>query len=212
MKNSLKPVIKLAMLGSVLGIAILFIVFAKGTEALSSVSYIGMAAIVLLGCSFFSAITAGKLYDYFQVKKPLLRFVPCIGELSLIDFKLRRIALGFYCGAAFLGVLLATRLVPGVTAPFYLMLVIMALLSAVQVVKGIGLRATYTELEADWIKISGHSAGALKIFILLGYIPFVRVYLVYCINKILMTLVTFGGYNFKDAYAERDTLDMAEDK
>lgn len=117
-----------------------------------------------------------------------------------------------YAAAAVVGVVLYLNVLPGVSTPFYVALVLLALLASIQVVKGIGLRAAYMELEQDWVKISGHSAGALKLFILFGYLPFIRIYLVYSINKILMTLVTFGGFDYADADAERNALDVSEDK
>lgn len=212
MNNKIKPVVKLMMLGITLGVMIMFVVFIKGTDLVASQSYFGLAAVTLLGCTFFSAVTCGKLYDYFKVKRPLLRFVPCLGELSLIDFRFRRVGLMLYAAAAVVGVVLYLNVLPGVSTPFYVALVLLALLASIQVVKGIGLRAAYMELEQDWVKISGHSAGALKLFILFGYLPFIRIYLVYSINKILMTLVTFGGFDYADADSERNALDVSEDK
>lgn len=208
-KNSKKgnPGARAAILLVVVGVPVLFFAVSKGTAGIMDWAPYIVALILLLLATVYAGLTAKLLYDYYNVEAPWYRFVPCFGELTLMDSKYLKIGGIFYAlaviafGASrlpydmlkFMGDNLA------ISFPFYATAVTFVMLIIVQVIKGIGLAGCMHVISLEWKDKMNGSLGAIGLFRILGFIPFVRVLSVYAMNKPLSTLVTFNNIHQNDS-------------
>lgn len=198
--NTISPMARLTVLGSVVIIIGMFAAVAFGTAELMDVAPLLIIPVIALGIAVYTAMTSKLLYEYFEVNPPFLRFIPCYGELTLMDNKFLKIGTIFYVIAIL--ALLGTQIPFSVakiisedfafSLPFYCMVVALVALLAVQIIKGIGFLDCVKTLVAEWDEHVGGSVGIIKNLAWLGFIPFVRVVAIYALNKPLSTMVTFN--------------------
>lgn len=199
--NTISPAARLAVLGSIVGIFGLFAAVAFGTAELMDTSPFLLIPVLVLGSTVYTVITSNLLHKYFEVRAPFIRFIPCYGELTLMDNKFLKIGTIFY-GIAIVA-LLCTRIPFNIarvvsedfafSLPFYCMVVALIALLAVQIIKGIGLLGCVKIIVAEWNEHVGGSIGIIKSLAWLGFLPFVRVVAMYALNKPLSTMVTFNS-------------------
>lgn len=199
--NGVTPAARAAILGCSVGVIALFFGVAFGTERLMDIAPILLIPIVIILMAVYTAMTANLLYEYFEVSPPITRFIPCYGELTLMDSKFRRIGTVFYIIAIVaLGVSQLPYSVVGrvgngalLNLPIYAMLLALVALLIIQVIKGIGLLDCEKSISEEWEEHVGGSVGIIKTMSLLGFIPFVRVAALFALNKSLSTMVTFNN-------------------
>ena len=198
-KKNQNPFSRLIVLAAIVGVFALFVCAVFVTDALFSVAPIAFVGVTVVFIALYNAITAGLLYDFYEVEAPWYRFVPCFGEFATMDSSYIKIGLPLYITSiavfaigrlpytvfSFLGEELSIRM------PFYTTVLALVFALAIQVVKGIGFLNCMKTVEAEWEERMHTSLGLIKSFSLLGFIPFVRVATIYAINKPLSTLVTF---------------------
>lgn len=208
----ISPAGKAAILLVIFGIPVLFFASSYGLSVLFDVAPYAVVAVFMVFATVYTAQTAGLMYEFYEVDKPIMRFVPCLCEVTLLDLKYHRPCYILYAGAIFLigasqlpydilkilGEGLSTRL------PFYLVVVGLLLLAAIQVIKGIGLMQTMKDISNDWNKRMHTSVGVIDKLTPLGFIPFVRVIALYSLNKPLSTLVSFMGLSSEDLEADSE--------
>lgn len=206
-QQGISPAGKVAILVAVFGIPILFAVSSWGLSKLYEIAPTILIIVVILAATIYTAYTASLMYKFYEAPAPILRFIPCLCELSLIDVKFRMPCYILYA----LAVLLfgATQLpyetmkILGsgfaLNGGFYLMLLSFLLLFVIEIIKGIGLMGTMKDVEEDWKKQVHTDVGALDKMIIFGFIPFVRVIALYALSKPLDTLVSFMGVSSEDS-------------
>lgn len=212
-KNSsegISPGGKLAILLVIFGIPILFFTASWGLDKLFQLApWVGILVILLIATAY-TAHTAGLLYRYYNVSPPLLRFVPCLCELSLIDNKYRGIGFILYSLA---GVMASGALMPYSVASIFgeafvewhtwwFGVFCLLFLTALEILKGIGISACMNDIAEDWYSHVHVDIGFIKRFVPLSFIPFVRVVALYSLNKPLDTMVTFVGVSADDVGVE----------
>ena len=204
--NQGSPATRALILLAVVGIPLIFVLAIMGTEVIVQTAPYLIIVVMAVAMAIYSGMTSALLYDYFEVQSPIWRWIPCIGELSLMDSKFVKFGVLFYALAAvFFGISnlpysILRNFGEGVALdlPFYMMVLTFAMLGAVQIVKGIGLLGCMKTVSAEWDEKVGTSLGLIKSFAWLGFIPFVRVMAVYALNKPLSTLVTFNDMTVSD--------------
>lgn len=201
------PAARAAILGLAVGIPILFVLAVKGTKYLSSAAPFAVVLLIVAAATVYTGMTTQLLYRYFESTAPWYAWLPCFGELAIMDSKFMKVGAPCYLGAlifllisrmpysvvSFLGEGLAINL------PFIATVCAFVCLAAVQVVKGFGILHCIKVIGAEWESHIKTSLGLIKSLSLLGFIPFVRVMAVYALNKPLSTLVTFRGITTSDS-------------
>lgn len=213
--KGISPGGKVAILCVVFGIPLLFVLSSYGLSKLFSVAPYAVVAILILVATAYSAQTAGLMYKFYEVDPTPVRFIPCIGELALVDLKWRPACYILYLvSILFLGLSqipysVVKLLGDGVAlhAPFYLMAIGMVALVIIQILKGIGIAGTMKDIANDWEQVTHVDVGAITKFSLLGFIPFVRIIAIYSLNKPLSTLVEFMGVSVEDTEDDEDFVE-----
>lgn len=208
--EGISPGGKLAIILVVFGIPILFFAASWGLDQLFQMApWVGIAVILLIATAY-TAHTSSLLHRYYDVDPPVLRFIPCLCELSLIDRKYRGLGFIMY---ALAGVMACGALMPYSVASilgesfvewhtWWFGVACLLCLAVLQVVKGIGISGCMNDIAEDWYQQVHVDIGLIKRFVPLGFIPFVRVVALYSLNKPLDTMVTFVGVNVNDVGAE----------
>lgn len=205
-KRNGSPATKGLILLGVLAVPVLFVLAAMGTSALMDVAPYALIGVLAIAIAIYTGITCNLLYRYCETRPAWYAFVPCYGELAMMDSKFMRIGtplyilvilfLGLsrvpYSMLSFLGQDLA------LVFPFYSTLIAFVLLGVIQVVKGIGILGCIKMVSDEWEDQMHGSLGFIKSFGWLGFVPFVRVIAVYGLNKPLSTLVTFNNTTISD--------------
>lgn len=205
-KRNGSPATKGLILLGVLAVPVLFVLAAMGTSALMDVAPYALIGVLAIAIAIYTGITCNLLYRYCETSPAWYAFVPCYGELAMMDSKFMRIGtplyilvilfLGLsrvpYSMLSFLGQDLA------LVFPFYSTLIAFVLLGVIQVVKGIGILGCIKMVSDEWEDQMHGSLGFIKSFGWLGFVPFVRVIAVYGLNKPLSTLVTFNNTTISD--------------
>lgn len=205
-QNGISSAGKVGILCAVFGIPALFFATSYGLSVLFDVAPYAVVLVLVAFATAYTAQTSALMYQFYDVDPPVLRFIPCLCEITLLDLKyhipcyILYVAATFFIGMSLLpysimkilGENLATSL------PFYLMAIGFVLLGAIQVIKGIGLMQTMKDISGDWKKRMQSSVGVIDKLVPLGFIPFVRVIALYSLNKPLSTLVSFMGVSSDD--------------
>lgn len=208
--KGISPAGKVAILCAVFGIPLLFFASSYGLSKLFDVAPVTLVIVLIVVATVYTAYTSQLMYTFYDVDAPILRFVPCLCEITLIDMKwhtpcyiLYLLAIVF-AGASQLPYSVLKILGDGfaVKASFYFVVIAIILLAAVQVLKGIGLMQTMKDIGVEWKRQVHADVGALNKLTPLGFIPFVRVIALYSLNKPLSTLVDFMGTTADDADTE----------
>lgn len=195
-----------AILGVAVGIPAIFVFAVFGTNMLLNKAPLILLAVVAIAIAVYNGMTCGLLYEYCEVDEPKLSYIPCWGELYLMDSKYLKIGTPLYILAivffglsrlpystvSFLGENVA------LSFPFYMIVLAMLMLFIIQIVKGIGILGCVKMVAGEWQSQMHGSLGFIKSFGWLGFIPFVRVMAVYGLNKPLSTLVTFSNTTISD--------------
>lgn len=212
--SGMGPAAKLAIIAVLFGVPILFFASSYGLGILAEKIPAAMVGIIVLVCTAYSARTSGLLYTYYEVQAPLLRFVPCLGEVTLVDRKFWKILYGLYgVAVVFAGIAFLPYKIASVFGSwfaenhtFIFMIIAMVILAVIQVIKGIGIVGCINDIAADWEAQTRSDVGFIKKFSLLSFIPFVRVVALYGMNKPLDTMVTFMNVTVSDADSDDDTF------
>lgn len=205
-KRNGSPATKGLILLGVLAVPVLFVLAAMGTSALMDVAPYALIGVLAIAIAIYTGITCNLLYRYCETSPAWYAFVPCYGELAMMDSKFMRIGTPLYILAilflglsrvpysmlSFLGQDLA------LVFPFYSTLIAFVFLGVIQVVKGIGILGCIKMVSDEWEDQMHGSLGFIKSFGWLGFVPFVRVIAVYGLNKPLSTLVTFNNTTISD--------------
>lgn len=205
--GQINPAARGLILLIILGIPLVFVLASVGTKFLADSAPYLILVVMAIVMAVYGGTTASLLYDYYEVQSPWYRFVPCYGELVLMDSKFLKIGSVFYVFALiFFGisrlpytVLKIFGTAVATSAPFYFTLLAFIALLGVQIVKGIGLVSCMKNISGEWEEKMHTSLGFIKSFSWLGFIPFVRVIAVYALNKPLSTLVTFNDVTASDS-------------
>lgn len=220
-KNStgISPAGKAAILLVIFGLPLLFAGASVGLDWLfNQAPAIGIAALVVV-VTIYTARTSTLLYNYYRVEAPILRFVPCLCEITLIDRKYHKICYGLYIAAAVLvGVIALPYDVVSVLGRgfvenriFWAGVLFAIVMIAVQVVKGIGLSGCINDVAEDWYRQTNVDVGVIKKVSPLSFIPFVRVVALYSLNKPLETMVSFMGVDVTDNAGESQFYEEEDD-
>lgn len=205
-KNKNDPVVRLLILVAAVAVPLLFILATVGTQLIStSAPYVLLIVLAVL-MAVYSGSTASLLYQYYEVSPPWYRFIPCYGELTLMDGKYLKIGTVFYILALlFFG---ASRVPYSVmkifgedlsfSMPFYFTVLSMMCMLVVSVIKGLGMVNCEKVIADEWNDKINASLGFIKSFAWFGFVPFVRVLAIYGLNKPLSTLVTFNSITVSD--------------
>lgn len=216
--TGISPAGKIAILLVIFGIPLMFALSSWGLGKVYDIAPVALIGILMIICTVYTIYTAGLMYKFYEVKPPILRFVPCIGELSLMDVKYHIPCYILYALTLVFGIV---ALLPysvlsvlgsdfATSVPFYALLCALVCLGIVQIIKGIGLKGCMQDIGVEWHKQMRTDIGVYSKFIPLGFIPFVRVMLLYALNKPLSTLVTFMNRTVEDS--EEDNGFVAEDE
>lgn len=201
------PAARLLILLAVIGVPLIFVLAIFSTDLVVERAPYLLLVIMAVVMIVYSGTTAGLLYKYYETSAPWYRFIPCFGELTLMDSKYLKIGTVFYIFAAiFFGL---SRLPYDVmkvvgeglvfSLPFYLTVLTFIAMLGVEIVKGIGMLNCMKIVSDEWEEKMHTSLGFIKSFAWLGFIPFVRVLTIYGLNKPLSTLVTFNDYTVSDS-------------
>ncbi len=208
--RGISPAGKVAILCAVFGVPFLFFASSWGLSKLFEIAPMTLVLVLVVAATIYTAYTSKLMYDFYDVDAPLLRFVPCLCETTLLDMKwhlpcyiLYALVLAFfglsflpYSALSFLGEDFA------LDASFYFIVIAIILLAVIQVIKGIGIMQTMKDIAVEWKKQVHADVGALNKLTPLGFLPFVRVIALYSLNKPLSTLVSFMGATVDDADEE----------
>lgn len=206
-QEGISPAGKAAILCVIFGIPLLFVLSSWGLSQLYDAVPYAIVLVLLVLCTVYSARIARLMYTYYEVDAPVIRFVPVIGEVCLLDIKYH---LPCYIGYAISVLFLVLSLLPydvlkifgtgfATNASFYLMLVAIVVALVVQIIIGVGLMHTMKDIAEDWKKQVHADVGAISKFSFFGFIPFVRVIALYALDKPLSTMVDFMGVTSEDA-------------
>lgn len=190
----------------VIGVPLLFVLGSVGTSWLAEKAPYVLLGVIVVFAAIYSGITSGLLWDFFEEDAPWYRWVPCFGELTIMDSKYLKVggilyivALAFfalgripYQLVSFLGNKTALNF------PFYMTVVAFLVLAAIQVIKGIGIVGCTKTISSVWEERNHTDAGFIKRFSFLGFLPFVRIVAIYALNKPLTTMVTFNEETISD--------------
>lgn len=218
-KTGLSASGKVAILLVAFGIPCLFFASSWGLQRLYEVAPMALVAVMVLIATAYTAYTAGLMYTFYQATPPVLRFIPCICEVSLMDIKYHTACyIAYAVSLIFLGATQLPYSIVGILgvdfathAPFYFLVLGLVALLVVQIIKGIGLTACIKDISNDWYKQTHADVGALTKFAPLTFIPFVRVMALYALNKPLSTMVTFMGRTVDDDNGEAEFLEEDEE-
>lgn len=204
--QGISPAGKVAILLAVFGVPALFFASSWGLSQLFELA--PMYIVIALGifAMIYTAYTAKLMFDFYELQAPILRFVPCICETTLIDVKWHLPCYILYALAVLAGV--ASQLPYSVlkvfgdtvalNAGFYCTVLAIIFLIGVQIIKGIGLMGTIKDVGAEWYQQTHADMGAISKLAFLGFIPFVRVIALYSLNKPLSTMVSFMEVTVND--------------
>ena len=205
-KSKSNPLVNGLILATVVGVPAIFALAAVGTSMLSeSAPYILIAVIAVIA-AIYNGMTCNLLYDYYEVRRAWYAFIPCFGELCLMDEKFMKIgSVPYVLAVLCLGASQIPYSVFGflgdktaINMPLFFVLIAFVMLFIVQIVKGIGLIGCVKNVSDEWEEQIGGTIGFIKSFSWLGFIPFVRVMAIYGLNKPLSTLVTFNDITVSD--------------
>lgn len=199
----------------IIGIPLLFVLSSLGTSWLATTAPYLMVAVIAVFAAIYTGMTSSLLWDFYEESAPWYRWVPCFGELTIMDSKYLKIGGILYIPAI---IALALSQLPykvisflgenvALNFPFYMMVVALFFLLAVQVVKGIGIMDCTKTIASLWEERNNTSSGFIKRFGILGFIPFVRVVAVYALNKPLTTMVTFN----EETISDNDDVELSEE-
>lgn len=211
MKKSqgVSPAGKAAIMLIVFGVPALFFASSWGLSKLFELAPYYIVAALVIFATIYTAYTSKLMYDFYEIQAPVLRFVPCVCETTLIDVKyhmpcyiLYALAI-IFAGLSQLPYSVLKVLGDGfaLSAGFYFIIVAIVLLVAIQVIKGIGFIGTMKDIGEEWNRQTHADLGAISRLTPLGFIPFVRVIALYSLNKPLSTMVSFMGVTVDDAEA-----------
>lgn len=217
-QEGISPAGKAAILCVIFGIPLLFVLSSWGLSQLYDAVPYAIVLVLLVLCTVYSARIARLMYTYYEVDAPVIRFVPVIGEVCLLDIKYH---LPCYIGYAISVLFLVLSLLPydvlkifgtgfATNASFYLMLVAIVVALAVQIIIGVGLMHTMKDIAEDWKKQVHADVGAISKFSFFGFIPFVRVIALYALDKPLSTMVDFMGVTSEDAEEDDGFIEEEE--
>lgn len=217
--GGMSPVGKLAIIAVLFGVPILFFSASWGLDVLAQRAPLAMVAIIVVVSTVYAAHTSTLLYNYYEVDPPIIRFVPLLGEVTLMDRKYWTITYILYGVVA---VLVLIAFLPYSVASilgewfvenhtFMFMAIALVVLLVIQLIKGVGLTGCINDIAADWEAQTHSDVGFIKRFSLLSFVPFVRVVALYGMNKPLDTMVTFMNVTVSDAEGDDGPLYEAED-
>lgn len=200
---------------AVVGIPTLFILSSFATSWLSGIAPYVLLGIVVVLIAGYNSITSKLLWDFYECEAPWYRFIPCYGELTIMDSKYRKIGTVLYIIAlVFLGISalpygILSSVVGSIAIdiPTYAMLLAFVFLGILQVVKGIGLIDCVNTIAGIWEERNHYSSGFIKRFSLLSFLPYVRVLAIYGLNKPLSTMVSFNN----ETVSGDDTVELVEE-
>lgn len=206
-RNQTNFAMSIGILLVIIGVPALFALSVVGTNWLSDVAPYILVVLIAILAAVYTGMTSTLLWNFFEESGPWYRWVPCFGELTLMDNKFLHIG-----GIAYIPAVLClacsqlpyaiTSVLPQSIAlnyPFYMMALALICLLVIQVIKGIGIMDVTKTIAELWEERNGTSAGFIKRFGFLGFIPFVRVVAVYALNKPLTTMVTFNDETISDS-------------
>ena len=204
--QGISPTGKIAILVILFGIPMLFALSSWGlSKIFETVPYVLIGVLVLVA-TVYTAHTVSLMYKFYEVDPPVLRFIPCMCEIALIDVKYHKVCYALYALAV---VFIALSQLPyevlkvfgeaiSLNGGFYMMVLALLMLTLIQIVKGIGLNGCMHDIEKDWKRVNHTDLGMIDKLIILGFIPFVRVIALYSLNKPLSTLVEFMEVSSSD--------------
>lgn len=213
-QSGMSPAAKTAIMLVCLGIPALFFGTSYGLSKLFEVAPALVVAVVVIVATAYTSYTGKLLYTFYGVKPPIVRFIPCFGELTLIDVMYQPAGFILY---VFAGIMLVCSQLPyavlsiispnfATVAPFWFMVAALLLLAVIQVLKGIGLTGCIKDIAAEWEAHTHVDTGGLIRFAPLCFLPFVRVIAMYSLNKPLSTLVSFMGVTAETVSEEADAF------
>lgn len=217
--TGVSPAGKLGIIAVAFGVPILFFAASWGLDVLfQAAPWVAIVVLVLVATAY-TARTSGLLHDYYAVQSPILRFIPCICEVTLIDLKYRPVCYILYGVALVMagGVAMPYSMASMLGNAFTVNHVVWfglgcgLALAAIQVIKGIGISGCMKDIANDWYSHTHSDVGLIKRFTPLGFIPFVRVIALYSLNKPLDTLVSFAGVDVNDIGQEDEFYEEDED-
>lgn len=215
--SGMSPIGKLIILLVLFGVPCFFFLLSWGLDKLYAIAPIILVLIVLLILTVYTSYTIKLLYDYYELPAPVLRFVPCVCEVMMVDVKYHLPCYIMYGVAVVLGVLsqLPYSLLSvfgtdiATSVPFYFIIGSLLVLIAIQVIKGIGIVSGMKDIEEEWKGKTHVDLGIISKFAWCSFIPFVRIIAVYALNKPLSTMVSFMGMTSADE--DEDNQFVAED-
>lgn len=210
--QGISPAGKAAIMLVVFGVPALFFASSWGLSQLFTVAPYYLVIALVIFATVYTAYTSKLMYDFYEIQAPLLRFVPCVCETTLIDMKYHMPCYILYALAIiFAGLSQLPYSVLKVlgddfalNAGFYFVVVAIVLLLVIQVIKGVGIVGTMKDIGEEWSKQTHADLGAISKLTPLGFIPFVRVIALYSLNKPLSTMVSFMGVTVDDAEATNE--------
>lgn len=212
--TGISPAGKAAILLIIFGIPCLFLASSWGLSKLFELAPMYLVLILTVFATMYTAYTSKLMYDFYEVQAPILRFIPCVCETTLIDIKYHIPCYVCYTIAI---IFAAASQLPysvlkifgedfALSAGFYFTVAAIVVLGVIQIIKGIGLLETLHDIGEEWHNQTHADLGAISKLGFFGFIPFVRVISLYSLNKPLSTMVSFMGVNADDV----DTGDSFE--
>lgn len=205
--RGISPAGKVAILLAIFGVPILFFASSYGLSLVFEIAPAALIGVLVVFATVYTAYTSKLMYDFYDVEAPILRFIPCVCEVTLVDMKWHvpcYICYGLaviFLGLSQLPYNLLKILGEGfaLNASFYFTVIAIIFLAIIQVIKGIGLMQTMKDIGVEWKRQVHADVGVLNKLTPLGFIPFVRVIALYSLNKPLSTLVSFMGATVDDS-------------
>lgn len=205
-RSGITPAGKMGILCILFGIPLLFVGMSWGLGKLSDMFPYAATIIVVLGCDIYANHVGSLLYDFYEGRKPIWAWIPCIGEAAMLPSTYSRIVIPMYPVAIVFGALaLAPYSIIKVfgewaiqALPFWSTIIVLIIMLAVQIIKGIGLCALFTDVEECWLESVHTRVGAIAKFRPLLFFPFIRAIGLYGLAKPLETLVTFNSQTVSD--------------
>ena len=205
-KKKTNPAVNAFILLCIVAIPVLFFLVDFISEKLLATAPYVLVGIIVIASTVYTAMTSGLLYDYFESDAPWYRFIPFIGELTLMDGQWTTPGLITY-GIGF--IFLALSQLPysllsslghsfALSFPFYATMAAFGVLVIAQIITGIGMTKLMGVLADEWEEHMDGEIGSIKSLAILSFIPIVRVIAIYAINKPLSTMVTFYEMSIDD--------------
>ena len=195
------------------GVVICFIMMGKVSDMLLSAAPWATVLLITLLCHIYTVMTVRNLYKFYEMAAPWTAYIPCYGELTLMDKKFYMVGTALYGLIIVFGIgsFLPLYKLNSALAdiPFYMLMSVLVFVVLLQLVKGLGIIDQARCVFREYSDIRKDNTGAARHLIWFGFLPFVRIIALRSINQPLSSMVNFMHVTAQDA--EEDDSEFVEE-